>query len=194
MVLSKHFLPVAKAYGRSPKNMRHRRPLQAPPLTIRAHQRAMDWRAPAGAHAHSRFFHNHRITRLPAASLQRVHCRVPTIATSALGGDAEQSRQCACDARGAGEWDGASGRGGRGLSRRAGGEDAERVPLDWAMTQNNLGAVVRWFWRWKSRSRGGRPKVPLEIRQLIREILARTCLPKYRSSSSRSALKHNRPQ
>src|SRR5271170_1668418 len=37
--------------------------------------------------------------------------------------------------------------------------------------------VVRWhragfrlFWRWKSRSRGGRPKVPLEIRQLIREM------------------------
>jgi hypothetical protein len=36
--------------------------------------------------------------------------------------------------------------------------------------------VIRWhragfrlFWRWKSRSRGGRPKVPLEIRQLIRE-------------------------
>ena len=35
--------------------------------------------------------------------------------------------------------------------------------------------VIRWhragfrlFWRWKSRSRGGRPKVPLEIRQLIR--------------------------
>jgi hypothetical protein len=37
--------------------------------------------------------------------------------------------------------------------------------------------VIRWhragfrlFWRWKSRSRGGRPKVPLEIRQLIREM------------------------
>src|SRR5262249_13929415 len=35
--------------------------------------------------------------------------------------------------------------------------------------------VVRWhragfrlFWRWKSRRRGGRPKVPVEIRQLIR--------------------------
>src|SRR5262245_58280653 len=34
--------------------------------------------------------------------------------------------------------------------------------------------VIRWhragfrlFWRWKSRSRVGRPKVPLEIRQLI---------------------------
>ena len=32
--------------------------------------------------------------------------------------------------------------------------------------------VIRWhragfrlFWRWKSRSRGGRPRVPLEIRQ-----------------------------
>ena len=37
--------------------------------------------------------------------------------------------------------------------------------------------VVRWhrsgfrlFWRWKSRRRGGRPTVPLEIRQLIREM------------------------
>jgi hypothetical protein len=37
--------------------------------------------------------------------------------------------------------------------------------------------IIRWhragfrlFWRWKSRSRGGRPKVPLEIRQLIREM------------------------
>src|SRR5450432_1780343 len=37
--------------------------------------------------------------------------------------------------------------------------------------------VIRWhrggfhlFWRWKSRSRGGRPKVALEIRQLIREM------------------------
>ena len=35
--------------------------------------------------------------------------------------------------------------------------------------------VIRWhragfrlFWRWKSRCRGGRPKVPVEIRQLIR--------------------------
>ena len=37
--------------------------------------------------------------------------------------------------------------------------------------------VIRWhragfrlFWRWKSRSRGGRPKVPLEIRQLIHDM------------------------
>jgi transposase InsO family protein len=37
--------------------------------------------------------------------------------------------------------------------------------------------VIRWhrsgfrlFWRWKSRSRRGRPQVPLEIRQLIREM------------------------
>ncbi len=31
-------------------------------------------------------------------------------------------------------------------------------------------AGFRLFWRWKSRSRGGRPKVPLEIRQLIRDM------------------------
>src|SRR5262245_57258849 len=37
--------------------------------------------------------------------------------------------------------------------------------------------VLRWhrsgfrlYWRWKSRSRGGRPKVPIEIRRLIRRI------------------------
>ena len=31
-------------------------------------------------------------------------------------------------------------------------------------------AGFRLFWRWRSRSRGGRPKVPLEIRQLIRDM------------------------
>src|SRR5438132_12597850 len=38
-------------------------------------------------------------------------------------------------------------------------------------------AVVRWhragfraYWRWKSRPRSGRPKVPFEIRQLIRDM------------------------
>ena len=37
--------------------------------------------------------------------------------------------------------------------------------------------VIRWhragfraYWRWKSRSRGGRPKAPLEVRQLIRDM------------------------
>src|SRR6476619_3188028 len=31
-------------------------------------------------------------------------------------------------------------------------------------------AGFRWYWRWKSRHRGGRPTVPLEIRELIREM------------------------
>ncbi|HWO33307.1 MAG TPA: hypothetical protein VNO32_31290 [Candidatus Acidoferrum sp.] len=31
-------------------------------------------------------------------------------------------------------------------------------------------AGFRSFWRWKSRCRGGRPKVPFEIRQLIRDM------------------------
>ena len=38
-------------------------------------------------------------------------------------------------------------------------------------------SVIRWhrtgfrlYWRWKSRSRGGRPKIPGEIRRLIREM------------------------
>src|SRR6266850_2424887 len=37
--------------------------------------------------------------------------------------------------------------------------------------------VLRWhrsgfrlYWRWKSRSRGGRPKVPIEVRTLIRRM------------------------
>ena len=37
--------------------------------------------------------------------------------------------------------------------------------------------IIRWhrtgfrrYWRWKSRSRGGRPKVPIGIRYLIREM------------------------
>jgi hypothetical protein len=37
--------------------------------------------------------------------------------------------------------------------------------------------VIRWhragfraWWRWKSRSRGGRPKIPIEIRRLIRDV------------------------
>src|SRR4030081_780562 len=37
--------------------------------------------------------------------------------------------------------------------------------------------IIRWhragfrlYWRWKSRSHGGRPKVPMEIRRLIREM------------------------
>jgi hypothetical protein len=31
-------------------------------------------------------------------------------------------------------------------------------------------AGFRAYWRWKSRPRGGRPKTPLEVRQLIRKI------------------------
>jgi transposase InsO family protein len=52
---------------------------------------------------------------------------------------------------------------------------APRVPD--ALTIVEPETVVRWhragfrlFWRWKSRCRSGRPKVPFEIRQLIREM------------------------
>jgi hypothetical protein len=34
------------------------------------------------------------------------------------------------------------------------------------------GAGFRAYWRWKSRSRGGRPRTPAEIRQLIRDMSA----------------------
>jgi hypothetical protein len=37
--------------------------------------------------------------------------------------------------------------------------------------------MIRWhwtgfrlYWRWKSRSRGGRPKAPMEVRRLIRKM------------------------
>jgi hypothetical protein len=43
--------------------------------------------------------------------------------------------------------------------------------------------LIRWhrlgfkaFWRWKSRSRGGRPPVPLQVRELIREMNRANCL------------------
>src|SRR3981189_1452444 len=46
-----------------------------------------------------------------------------------------------------------------------------------AITIVQSDTVIRWhragfrlYWRWKSRSQGGRPKVPMEIRRLIREI------------------------
>jgi transposase InsO family protein len=32
------------------------------------------------------------------------------------------------------------------------------------------GQGFRWYWRWKSRSPGGRPKVPIELRSLIRRM------------------------
>src|SRR5664279_2998426 len=46
-----------------------------------------------------------------------------------------------------------------------------------ALANVESATVIRWhraglrlFWRWNSRSHGGRPKVSLEIRQLIREM------------------------
>jgi hypothetical protein len=46
-----------------------------------------------------------------------------------------------------------------------------------ALTIMRPATVIRWhragfriWWRWKSRPRGGRPKTPLEIRRLIRDV------------------------
>jgi hypothetical protein len=46
-----------------------------------------------------------------------------------------------------------------------------------ALTVVRPGTVIRWnragfraYWRWKSRPRGGRPRTPHEIRQLIRDM------------------------
>ena len=53
--------------------------------------------------------------------------------------------------------------------------------------------IVRWhrtgfrlYWRWKSRSRGGRPRIPGEIRRLIREMSLANRLWGSRSRSRRS--------
>ena len=60
-----------------------------------------------------------------------------------MGGDAEQPRHRAQDPGRAGERDDAPRDGGGGVSRGAGGGTRERVPLDWAMTQMNLGNALR---------------------------------------------------
>src|SRR5262245_59263493 len=48
-------------------------------------------------------------------------------------------------------------------------------------------AGFRLFWRGKSRSRGGRPKVPLEIRQLIRNMSLATRSGALRGSTANSS-------
>src|SRR5271166_5278947 len=60
-----------------------------------------------------------------------------------LGDDADESRQCARDARGAGKRHGAAEE--AVAAYRAALEEwtRERVPLDWAMTQMNLGTALK---------------------------------------------------
>ena len=63
--------------------------------------------------------------------------------------------------------------------------------------------IVRWhragfrsYWRWKSRPRGGRPTVPLEIRELIREMSIANPLwgaPRFMANCSSLASKSDRP-
>ena len=53
------------------------------------------------------------------------------------------TRQCVDEPRRARERPGAAGRGGRGLSRSPEEWTRERVPLQWATTQNNLGIALR---------------------------------------------------
>src|ERR1700676_2340658 len=63
--------------------------------------------------------------------------------------------------------------------------------------------VVKWhragfrlYWRWKSKARGGRPTVPLEIRKLIREMSIANPLwgaPRIMENSSSSASISDRP-
>src|SRR4029077_10507163 len=66
-----------------------------------------------------------------------------------------------------------------------------------------LETVVKWhragfrlYWRWKSKPRGGRPTVPLEIRKLIREISIANPLweaPRIHGALLSSASKSGRP-
>jgi hypothetical protein len=75
----------------------------------------------------------------------------------------------------------------RRASRRLGLSNADRLGFVWlyrlcpsvveAVAIIRPETVIRWhrqgfraFWRWKSRSRGGRPAIPREIRDLIREM------------------------
>src|SRR5215510_6975234 len=75
----------------------------------------------------------------------------------------------------------------RRVSRRLWLSNADRLAFVWLyrLCPSVLDAVViikpetliRWhrrgfkaFWRWKSRSRGGRPPIPREVRDLIREM------------------------
>ena len=75
----------------------------------------------------------------------------------------------------------------RRASRRLWLSNADRLAFVWLYRLHPIVAdavviirpetVIRWhrrgfraFWRWKSRSRGGRPPIPREIRDLIREM------------------------
>ncbi len=58
-------------------------------------------------------------------------------------GDDQNNFGYALQARRARERHSAAGGGGRGLSRGAEERTRERVPLVWAMTQNNLGSALR---------------------------------------------------
>jgi hypothetical protein len=45
-----------------------------------------------------------------------------------------------------------------------------RVREALAIVKPEMASIFRLYWRWKSKARGGRPTVPLEIRKLIREM------------------------
>ena len=77
--------------------------------------------------------------RLP----RRAQGKHPRARAAPLGDDAEQPRQRAHDARGTRERHRAARRGRHRLPRRAQERTRERVPLDWATTQNNLGTALR---------------------------------------------------
>jgi hypothetical protein len=67
----------------------------------------------------------------------------PRARPAGLGPDAEQSRQCALEARRAREWHVASRRGGRAYRAALEERTRARVPLEWGNTQHNLGTVLQ---------------------------------------------------
>jgi tetratricopeptide (TPR) repeat protein len=81
-----------------------------------------------------------RLTEAVAA--YREALRAFTFAAAPTGHDPNESRQCALPPRRAGERDGAAGRGRFRLSRSLAGSTRACAPLQWAMTQTNLGGAL----------------------------------------------------
>ena len=87
----------------------------------------------------------------------------PRARPARLGEDADEPRQRTLEGSASARADGAARAGGRRLPRRPGGATRERVPLDWARTQMNLGNCARRPRRPRERhgaARGGGRRLP----------------------------------
>jgi tetratricopeptide (TPR) repeat protein len=84
-----------------------------------------------------------RLEQAVAAYSEALKEKGPRARSARLGDDAEQSRRCASNARRAGKRDGAAQQAVAAYSEALKERTRERVPRDWAMTQNNLGAALQ---------------------------------------------------